>query len=107
LSGKQNVIYFSSPEEKLSAEQLIQELQAAFDKPMVIEVKPISTFKPAEKEHQNYYQRNANKPYCQIVIDPKLARFREGFPELILRNKWFQSLLSTRRVFNQSDVGVI
>lgn len=50
-----------------------------FDKPIVTEVQSLATFYPAEVSHQEYYQRNSDAPYCQVVIDPKLAKLKKHF----------------------------
>jgi peptide-methionine (S)-S-oxide reductase len=34
-------------------------------------------FFPAEEYHQDYYRRNPNQMYCQLVIDPKVVKLRE------------------------------
>ena len=36
------------------------------------------TFYSAEAYHQVYYRRNPEQPYCQFVIAPKVAKFREN-----------------------------
>ncbi|QDU82287.1 Peptide methionine sulfoxide reductase MsrA [Polystyrenella longa] len=77
-----SVIFYQNEEEKSVAGKLIQEMEAVLGKPVVTEVAPLDTFYPAEQEHQNYYNRNNGKPYCFTVIDPKLAKFREHFPEM-------------------------
>ena len=46
---------------------------------IVTEVTALSGFYPAEDEHQQYYRRNKNQPYCQMVISPKLAKFRKEY----------------------------
>ena len=45
--------------------------------PIVTEIKKLGIFYRAEDYHQNYYQVNPNNPYCQFVISPKLAKFRQ------------------------------
>ena len=45
--------------------------------PIVTEIKKLEIFYPAEGYHQNYYQMNPSNPYCQLVISPKLTKFRE------------------------------
>ena len=37
---------------------------------------PASVFWPAEMRHQDYYKLHSNKPYCQLVIHPKLKKVR-------------------------------
>jgi len=44
--------------------------------PLVTEVAPLEMFYPAEAGHQGYFRRNERQPYCQVVIAPKLAKFR-------------------------------
>jgi peptide-methionine (S)-S-oxide reductase len=44
-------------------------------------VVPLEIFYAAEDYHQDYYQYNSQQPYCQIVITPKLAKFRKAFAE--------------------------
>jgi peptide-methionine (S)-S-oxide reductase len=52
---------------------------AAFAKPIVTEVLPAPTFWPAETDHQGYFSRNDRQPNCQIVVGPKVAKFRDKF----------------------------
>jgi peptide-methionine (S)-S-oxide reductase len=44
-------------------------------------VQPFTTFYKAEEYHQNYYQRNPYQGYCQVVIAPKVAKFRKLYLE--------------------------
>lgn len=76
-----SVIYFNSPEQRAIAEQTIAELDAAniWSSPIVTELAPLDTFYAAEDYHQEYYRRNAQQPYCKLVIDPKVAKFRDQF----------------------------
>jgi peptide-methionine (S)-S-oxide reductase len=44
---------------------------------------PLEMFYKAEDYHQEYYRRNRGQPYCQVVIAPKVAKFRkEHFAKL-------------------------
>lgn len=78
-----SVIFYNHEKQKQEAEEVIQELekQEVYDKPVVTEVSPAEEFYVAEDYHQNYYEKNANQSYCQIVINPKLKKFREKFEE--------------------------
>jgi len=73
------VIFYRTPEQKLVAGQVIQEISAAriWPGPIVTELAPFSAFYCAEDYHQDYYARKGNQPYCQMVIAPKLKKFRE------------------------------
>jgi peptide-methionine (S)-S-oxide reductase len=50
-----------------------------WDAPIVTRVEPLEAFYPAEEYHQRYFERNPNQPYCQIVIAPKVAKFRQKY----------------------------
>ncbi len=76
-----SVIFYHSPEQKREAEAVIQELTAegVFPNPIVTEVSPFANYYMAEDYHHDYYKQNAAQPYCQMVIAPKLAKFRVRF----------------------------
>lgn len=80
-----SVIFYHTPEQKVAAEKMIDELtrEMVFDKPIVTEVSPATDFYRAENYHQNYYNENSSKPYCMFVIQPKLSKFAENFKEKI------------------------
>jgi len=50
-------------------------------RPAVTQIAPLATFYPAEQYHQDYYQQNTQQGYCQVVISPKLEKFRKQFRE--------------------------
>ncbi|HEX5514345.1 MAG TPA: peptide-methionine (S)-S-oxide reductase MsrA [Gammaproteobacteria bacterium] len=76
-----SVIFYHSPEQQRTAEALIEELNATglWPRPIVTELSPFHSFYPAEGYHQEYFQNNPGQPYCQIVIEPKVAKFRKQF----------------------------
>jgi len=76
-----SVIFYHTEEQKTLAESFKQKLDAAkvFDKPIVTAIEPFTEFYPAEVEHQNYYLDNPRKSYCQVVIRPKLEKFKKVF----------------------------
>jgi len=48
-------------------------------RPIVTEVKPLTELYPAEAYHHQYYRRNPEQGYCQVVVAPKLDKFRNKF----------------------------
>ena len=54
-----------------------------FGRPIVTEIEPFTVFHPAEANHRDYHARNPEAPYCQAVIDPKVAKFRRKFAALL------------------------
>ncbi|MBI3956411.1 MAG: peptide-methionine (S)-S-oxide reductase MsrA [Candidatus Kerfeldbacteria bacterium] len=57
------------------------ERDKVFGKPIVTAITPFSSFTRAEDYHQDFYNSNPEQPYCQAVINPKLAKLRKGFAE--------------------------
>jgi peptide-methionine (S)-S-oxide reductase len=58
-----------------------------WDAPIVTEIAPLDVFYPAEDYHDSYYELNGTQPYCQIVIAPKVAKFKERFAHRMLAAK--------------------
>ena len=76
-----SVIYYCRDTQRATAEALIRELnsEGIWGAPIVTRVEPAPRFYPAELYHQQYYQRNPNAGYCQVVIAPKVAKLRQKF----------------------------
>ncbi len=70
-----SVILYTTEEQKTAAEKFIQP-------GFVTEIKPLEKFFEAEGYHMEYYKSNPTKPYCELVISPKLAKFRLQFAGL-------------------------
>jgi peptide-methionine (S)-S-oxide reductase len=75
-----SAIFYHNENQKAVAEQVIQELntQNVWSDPIVTEVIPLHKFYTAEDYHQKYFEENQEQAYCQMVIAPKLAKFRGG-----------------------------
>jgi peptide-methionine (S)-S-oxide reductase len=76
-----SAIFYTSPRQQEIAQRRIAELNAEeiWPRPIVTEVVPLTTFYPAEGYHQGYYRQNPQQGYCQAVISPKVAKFRQKF----------------------------
>lgn len=76
-----SAIFYHTPEQKAVAEQVVAWLSAEglWDKPIVTEVTPFQAFYPAEDYHQEYFARNPRQGYCQVVVAPKVAKFRKKY----------------------------
>jgi peptide-methionine (S)-S-oxide reductase len=74
-----SVIFYHTSEQKRVAEEVIAQLEEAgvWDDPIVTEVTPASVFYAAEDYYQEYFRRNRGQPYCQVVVAPKVAKFRK------------------------------
>lgn len=80
-----SVIFYRNEEQKKVAEDIIGNLRQehVFVAPVVTEVKPFREFFKAEEYHQNYYENNKSKPYCQMVVKPKMEKFEKAFRDLL------------------------
>ena len=78
-----SAIFYHSADQRSTTEQVIKEINAskAWKNPIVTEVSPFKTFYKAEEYHQNFYQNNADYGYCQVVIDPKIAKLRKQYQD--------------------------
>jgi peptide-methionine (S)-S-oxide reductase len=76
-----SAIFFHNDAQRETAERLIAELSTSkiWDAPIVTEVTPLQKFYKAEDYHQGYFRANARQPYCQMVVSPKVAKFRKHF----------------------------
>ena len=74
-------IFYTTESQKHIAEQFIELLnkENVFGSPVVTALSEASQFYPAEEEHLDYYNRNPDQPYCQILIVPKLEKLKEFF----------------------------
>ncbi len=80
-----SVIFYTDQAQKDSAEKFIAEINASsqLGKPIVTEITPLKEFFPAESYHMDYYARNQNQPYCELVINPKLEKVQQKFADLL------------------------
>ena len=80
-----SVIFYHNERQKEIALKSKAELEKEkiFDKPIVTEITAFKRFYPAESYHKNYYDRNSDEPYCQLVITPKLQKFKKHFSEYL------------------------
>jgi peptide-methionine (S)-S-oxide reductase len=76
-----SAIFFHTPEQQAIAKETIRELteEKIWSDPIVTEVVPISVFYPAEDYHQEYFTKNPDQGYCQMVVAPKVTKFRRKF----------------------------
>jgi peptide-methionine (S)-S-oxide reductase len=76
-----SAIFYHDPGQKAAADQVIAEIEAAqiWPQPIVTQVVPLTAFYPAEAYHQDYFKRNPYQGYCQVVIAPKVAKFRKMY----------------------------
>ena len=78
-----SAIFYHNEAQKIIAGQVTKEINEAhiWDKPIVTEIKPYTKFFSAEDYHRDYFERNPQQSYCQVVIAPKVTKFREQWAD--------------------------
>ena len=76
---------FCDSNERPGIVNYIQELESKniFDDKIVTEVNDVLDFYTAEDYHHDYFAKNPENAYCQAVINPKLAKLRLNFNNLV------------------------
>jgi peptide-methionine (S)-S-oxide reductase len=74
-----SIILTHDDAQRQAAEESRAAVQSLWPRPVVTEIVPLEVFHPAEEYHQDYYARNPEQGYCQVVINPKLAKLRQRF----------------------------
>tara|TARA_B100000809_G_scaffold262011_2_gene312055 strand:- start:590 stop:1108 length:519 start_codon:yes stop_codon:yes gene_type:complete len=69
-----SVIFTADEQQRITAEQVIEQFQANFDNEIVTEISPLEHLYIAEDYHHDYYSNNPNNPYCLSVVGPKVAK---------------------------------
>lgn len=79
-----SIIFYHDEQQKKIADEVTQGFATEiWDDPIVTEIKPFEKFWLAEDEHQNFFARNPSQAYCQVIINPKLTKFRKKFESLL------------------------
>lgn len=80
-SQYRSVIFYHSAGQKEMAQHKISSLEEEniYEEPFVTQVLPYENFFPAEDYHRDYYVNNRDESYCQLVISPKVAKFRKKY----------------------------
>jgi peptide-methionine (S)-S-oxide reductase len=79
-----SAVFVHNEQQQAAVQQFITELtqQQVYPAAIVTSIEPIATFYPAEQYHQGYAAQNPNQPYCQFLVLPKLAKFRQQYAVL-------------------------
>ncbi len=80
-----SIIFYHDETQQVIAEHSRKQADASdlWDSAIVTEVVPLTRFYPAEDYHQNYYRNNPRQPYCTMVIDPKVDKFKKSFQDMM------------------------
>lgn len=80
-----SAIFTHNASQAHQARAMIEELHLTrvFPGPVVTEVAPVQNYHPAEAYHQGYAERHPEQGYCNLVVAPKLAKFRRAHADLL------------------------
>lgn len=78
-----SIIFYHNPAQRQVAAALLDdfEREKIWPSPIVTELLPVPRFFAAEAYHQHYFGKYSEQGYCQLVITPKLAKFRRRFAD--------------------------
>jgi peptide-methionine (S)-S-oxide reductase len=76
-----SAIFYHDEQQKAAALQIIQEIsdEKIWPDPVVTEVTALNNYFQAEDYHQDYFSNNPQNQYCNMVVAPKLAKFKKTF----------------------------
>jgi len=80
-SQYRSVIFYHDDHQKHVVQEVMQEIEKAkiWNGKLVTQLVPYVEFFKAEEYHQNYFKNNPYQPYCQVVVAPKVAKFRKQY----------------------------
>ncbi|MCU0416581.1 MAG: peptide-methionine (S)-S-oxide reductase MsrA [Cytophagaceae bacterium] len=80
-----SVVFYHNDQQRILAEAYKKQLDSSgvFKAPIVTEISPLINFYAAEDYHQNYFNENGSQPYCQIIIRPKVEKFKKSYSTLL------------------------
>jgi peptide-methionine (S)-S-oxide reductase len=80
-SQYRSVIFYQDDNQKRVAEEVMQEIAKSkiWNGKLVTQLVPFVEFFKAEEYHQNYFKNNPYQPYCQVIVAPKVAKFRKQY----------------------------
>lgn len=84
-SQYRSIILYADDDQKQQAQTSKRQIEKQLKRPVVTEVMPLTQFYKAEDYHQNYYRNNPAQGYCQVIINPKLAKLRQTFAARLKR----------------------
>jgi len=72
-------IYVSDEADRVVAQQVLDEVNAAMSGRVVTEIQTLSNYSAAEAYHQDYFQQHPEQGYCAFVVAPKVQKFMQTF----------------------------
>lgn len=77
-------MFYQDAEQKEMFERAVERHQENWSNPIVTEVTRLPRFHPAEEWHNNFYAKHPEQGYCQVIINPKLAKARKYYAQWLV-----------------------
>nr|WP_218847102.1 peptide-methionine (S)-S-oxide reductase MsrA [Psychromicrobium silvestre] len=72
-------MFYTDAEQQESFHAAVERAQPLWAQPIVTEVTELPQFHRAEEYHQDFYAKHPEQGYCQVIINPKLAKARKYY----------------------------
>jgi methionine-S-sulfoxide reductase len=82
-SQYRSAVFVNNKGQAIIAQDIKRQMQKYWDKPIVTEINLLDKFYKAESYHQDYFRLNPEASYCQVVINPKIAKIKQIFKDYL------------------------
>ncbi len=84
-----SAIFYTTEKQRTESETFIKSINDSNPNgaKVVTELKPLDIFYEAENYHKDYFSRNKENAYCELVINPKLEKVQRDFASLLSKTK--------------------
>lgn len=82
-SQYRSIILYTDEEQHSLAQDFIKKISTNFSLAIVTELKAFEVFYEAEEYHHDYFAKNPQQAYCQMVINPKLTKFKAQYSDIL------------------------
>jgi len=74
-----SAIYYFDQTQAVEVENILQRLQAEFERPLVTRSLPFAEFKSSDNRYHNYLDTRQHTTFCRRYIEPKLDLLRQHY----------------------------
>jgi len=78
-----SVVFYHNEEQRAIAEAYLEKLKASkiWEDSVVTAIEPLTTYYEAENYHHDYVIHHPENQYCQMIVKPKIEKFKTVFLE--------------------------
>lgn len=78
------IFYHNEAQQKIAEDMIAHEVPPLWKDPIVTQLLPLEKFWPADEYMQDYFAKNPEAGYCQVIINPKIQKLREKFASRLI-----------------------